>query len=86
MARLNIKCKEATALVLKKESSSLPLQDRFRLWMHLIICSWCRLFVKQNRMLHTAMSQEGPHVKLDPEFKKKIEESLGRGGSDLPSD
>lgn len=46
-----ISCKEATRYISMKEERKLTARQRFSLWLHLGICSFCRLFMKQNKII-----------------------------------
>ncbi len=61
-----ISCKEATDFITKKEESKLSLWQCFQLWKHLAVCTFCRLFAKQNNIL----------AKNTPHLHKYIEDSL----------
>ena len=51
MAKVFITCKEATTFISQKEEGKLPFLQRIELWIHLAICSVCKLFVKQNKTI-----------------------------------
>ncbi len=53
-----INCKEATRLISQQEEAKLSFAQRLQLWLHLSICSFCRLFYKQNKIITHHM----PHV------------------------
>jgi flagellar biosynthesis/type III secretory pathway chaperone len=45
-----ISCKEATNYISQKEEGKLTLRQRWQLLQHLAICTFCRLFNKQNKI------------------------------------
>jgi len=46
-----ISCKEATNFISRKEEGKLSLKQRMQLWLHLGVCSFCKLFYKQNKII-----------------------------------
>lgn len=46
-----ISCKKATTFIVKKEEGKLTIKQRLQLWLHLSICSFCKLFLKQNKLI-----------------------------------
>ena len=54
---LKITCKQAVDYISKKEESRLSGTQRFALWRHLAICSLCRIFSVQNKVIAKAMSE-----------------------------
>ena len=49
--KLMITCKEATRYISMKEERKLTPRQRFGLWLHLGVCSFCKLFMKQNKII-----------------------------------
>ncbi|OGV11033.1 MAG: hypothetical protein A2237_01360 [Stygiobacter sp. RIFOXYA2_FULL_38_8] len=49
--KMMITCSDATMYVSKREEGKLSFQDRFKLFLHLAICKFCRLFAIQNKMI-----------------------------------
>ena len=47
-------CKEASRLASLSLDKPLPLGTRIRMRLHLLICAWCRRYVKQVRFIHEA--------------------------------
>jgi hypothetical protein len=71
-----ISCKQATDFISRKEEGKLSLRQRWQLWQHLAICSFCKLFYKQNRIvIHSA---HGLHsdASLSPEEKESLIKAL----------
>ncbi len=53
----SISCKEAVHYMLVREEGRLPLLKRISLWRHLAICSLCRTFAFQNKLMNAAIKQ-----------------------------
>lgn len=54
----SISCKEAVHFILKKEEGKLSLVERIRLWQHLAICSLCRVFSVQNKLINEMLHRQ----------------------------
>ena len=52
--KIMISCKQATYLHEKKKEGKLDLAERFGLWVHLLYCKFCNLFIKQVEQLESA--------------------------------
>ena len=50
-------CKDTTLLVVKEQERSLYMTEKIRLYFHLMICSFCRLFRTQSNMIHTQIHE-----------------------------
>ena len=50
-----ISCKQSTEWVLQKQQGKLSVKQNLQLLSHLAICSFCRLFVKQNSLIDKAI-------------------------------
>jgi hypothetical protein len=66
-----LNCKQATEMVLKKQSEALSLMERLNLFMHLSMCRFCSLFEKQNAIID-AGAQKLDDIQLEnmPEASK----------------
>ena len=71
-----ITCKEATLSIVKKEEGKINLYDRFRLFIHLVICQFCKLFEKQNKLLSKSLFEQESKESLTDEEKAEIEKKL----------
>jgi len=73
-----INCKQATELITKSEYQKLSLSERWRLWRHLRLCEFCRLFRLQNKLIGKALKDEVDKKAsgLAPEDKEKIINSM----------
>lgn len=48
---MGISCKQAVDYISKNEEGKLSVPQRLRLWQHLGVCSLCRTFNRQNKLL-----------------------------------
>lgn len=71
--KLMITCKEATMLSMQKTEISLSFSDRMRLFMHLLVCQYCRLFNKQNKMIDRLLSNWKTDKKLSDFDKNHLQ-------------
>ena len=71
--KLMISCKEATMLSVQKAEINLSFSDRFRLFIHLIICQYCRLFDKQSKMIDKLISNWKTDKKLSDIDKTQLQ-------------
>jgi len=87
MAFISIKhiiynCKQATLLILKKKEGKLSLMERFRLFIHLLLCDPCQRFKKQSDFIDLSLHHcednlhEHPIHVLPSETKQKIQLEL----------
>jgi hypothetical protein len=67
-----ISCKEATMIVVKKAEIKVTFSERLKLFLHLIICQYCRLFEKQNKIIDKIISSWKTNKKLSLEHKNAI--------------
>lgn len=78
MSKLFINCRQATYLHEQKKEGKLSLAERFGLWLHLLYCGICRLFVKQveevEQVSRKVCSAEG--LCMDVTAKKRIQQQL----------
>ncbi len=52
---MSITCKQATDYISKKEEGKVTLLQRYQLWRHFAVCSLCKLFSKQNKLLVSSL-------------------------------
>jgi len=87
LKRIIYNCKQATFLIEKRTLGKITFRESFELRVHLIGCSFCRIYKKQSRMINEMVqelfrSSARSNPKLDEGFKKdlqeKIEEKLNR--------
>jgi len=69
-----ISCKKATYLLSKKEAQHLSFSEKVKLRLHLFVCSFCRLFEKQSKLICSNASHAHQHnnAELSPASKEKI--------------
>jgi hypothetical protein len=67
-----ISCKEATMIVVKKAEIKVTFSEKLKLFLHLIICQYCRLFEKQNKIIDKIISSWKTNKKLSLEHKNAI--------------
>jgi hypothetical protein len=87
LKRVIYNCKQATLLIEKKSAGKLTLREAFELRVHLLGCSFCRIYKKQSRVINEMVQQlfrssMQADRKLDDNFKKdlqlRIEEELNK--------
>ena len=82
MVRVMPSCKEVSALVSQGMDARLPLRTRFSVRLHLCLCSICRRYEKQLRLLregarHYADPDQNPvEQSLSQEAKERLEKAL----------
>jgi hypothetical protein len=77
-------CKDASHLISERQERPLGLRERWGLWLHLLICKYCRRFERQVAMLsralrelgrrHAADTQQG--IDLGPEARARIRAAI----------
>ena len=73
-----ITCKQSTEWVIKKEYKKLSVKENLQLLSHMAVCSFCRLFQKQNSLISKALykSESGEIFHLTSEEKKDLLHSV----------
>jgi hypothetical protein len=71
--KLMITCKEATMLSVLKVEINLSFQNRLRLFIHLLICQYCRLFDKQSKMIDKLISNWKTDKRLSDNDKNQLQ-------------
>ena len=51
MQKLMISCRQATEMLAKKEEGKVSFANLFRLWYHTFICTCCKKFTKQDKLI-----------------------------------
>lgn len=76
-------CKDASHLISERQERPLGLRERLGLWLHLLICAYCRAFERQVAMLSRAMRELGRRggadadgIDLSPEARARIRAAL----------
>jgi len=81
-ANLSPDCREASRAQSEAIDHSLPPSKRIGLWLHLLICKWCRRYGQQLRFLRVAAHEhpdqltEAAPQKLSPEARERIKQKL----------
>lgn len=73
---IGITCKKAVDYISKKEEGKLSLWQRIQLARHLAICSLCKRFAYQNKMIAGMFSNRDHTNHLSEEDKKKITDAV----------
>lgn len=73
-----ISCKQAVEFILRKEEGTLTFMQRIHLWRHLAICSLCKLFLSQNKVINTELKRhrEKQFILSDKEKERIIQNVL----------
>ena len=76
--KLQITCQQATKMISMKEERKLSFKNNIKLMMHLFICTACKLFYKQNKLLKKTFTRLHKHsnASLTAEEKQQIITSL----------
>jgi len=78
-------CRDASRLQSEVLDKELSLFQRAGLWLHLLICKWCRRYGKQIRFLrdaaheHSEALTEAVPQRLSPEARERIRRRLRVG-------
>ena len=69
-----ISCRQSTEWVIKKEHGKLSVKENLQLLSHLSICSICKLFAQQSKLINKAISKTGDLIKVSfsPAEKKDL--------------
>jgi hypothetical protein len=73
-----ITCKQSTEWVIKKEYKRLSIKENLQLLSHMAVCSFCRLFQRQNSIISKAVnrSESREIFQLTSEEKKDLLRSV----------
>jgi hypothetical protein len=76
-------CREATRLQSDALDKSLPWRQRFGLFLHLLICKWCRRYGRHLGFLRTAAKkcaefETEPPERLSPAARERIRQALNK--------
>lgn len=53
-----ITCKQATEFVVQRQEGKLSFKNRYKLWLHIGICGFCKLFKIQSDFI----AKNSPHI------------------------
>ena len=79
MQKLMISCRQATEMLAKKEEGKLSFANRLRLLYHIFICTCCKTFNKQDKLIVKHLkhfNDNAPDISLSAHEKNEIVESL----------
>lgn len=76
MGLFSITCKKATFLSSKKEEGKLSWIEKIQLRSHMAICSFCRLFEQQSKIIAHQAKHAGSNDTLTHEAKNRISDAL----------
>ncbi len=82
MRDLSPNCKRSVRLQSTALDTKLPFRQRLGLWIHLMLCKWCRRYGKQIGFLRMAARGHGesehalPPRSLPPEARDRIKQRL----------
>jgi len=67
-------CRQSTEWVIKKENSELSVKENLQLLSHMAICSFCRLFARQNTLINKSLlkNEKMEAVRLTSSDKKDL--------------
>ena len=60
-------CAEMSRLTSRALEQPLSLKMRLQMWLHFVICAWCRRYFEQINFLHTHTAKLGMRLKFLPE-------------------
>ncbi len=77
LKRIIYNCRQATFLIDKKATSRLSLREFMELRIHLLGCSFCRIYKKQSKVINQMVHQLFQNsikqdIKLEEGFKEEL--------------
>jgi len=80
LTKIAYNCRKATFLIEKKQIDTITFREQVELKIHLAGCSICKLYQKQshiiNYMVKDLFSSSSREIRLDDDFKKKLQEQI----------
>lgn len=84
MGRFVPSCEQVSLLVSDSMEEKLPLRNKIRVAIHLLMCQWCRRFKQQLRQIRALIRktqaedsiQPHPQVKLSDSARERMQQSL----------
>jgi hypothetical protein len=74
-----ISCKEASELSIRKRENAISLNQRFQLFVHLVMCGLCKSFDRQSKWIEKAVANlklKAPFSETEKtELRQKISKS-----------
>ncbi len=76
-------CRDSVRLMARSRAQPIGFGYRLGLWIHLVLCSFCRRYQRQIEFLRTSLDPEpsGPAPGLPVEARQRIRERLGRASA-----
>jgi len=71
-----ISCESATLFISQQEERKLSISNSLKLWLHLAICKFCRLFKIQNDFLVHQLHHATTTVSLSEEEKETLNSKI----------
>jgi Putative zinc-finger len=68
-----LNCKQVSRLASQSMERKLSYRERFALFLHLMVCDACTLFVGQLKLLRQAMQRVGKNVEQDTQIMLSAE-------------
>jgi hypothetical protein len=87
MNRVMPTCADVTHLVSVGMDERLPLSDRMKVRVHLLVCEWCSMFQGQIRFIRrvtrdgaslSELTTTGTAGRLNPDAKAKLQDAISR--------
>ncbi len=80
MSRIFISCKKAAELIEKKQAGYISLGDRWRLWLHIYMCSLCAVYERQSQkiqaLLRVHLTRNKKELSADKGRKEALKEKI----------
>ena len=73
---IGITCKQAVDYISKKEEGKISLWQRIQLARHLAVCSLCRRFASQDKVIAEMFRRDDQISRLTEDDKKKISDAV----------
>jgi len=71
-----IPCTQATFLMSKREDHALTFGETIHLYIHLLVCEFCRRFLKQTNIITKALKRATSNDSLSSEEKQRMTDAL----------
>jgi hypothetical protein len=69
-------CKEATALSVRRAEEKISVADQLRLKLHLFLCSYCKIFDRQNKLINILLQNRSNNKPLSTEEKEVLKSTI----------
>ncbi len=73
-----LNCKQATEMVIKRQSEKFGLMEKLNLFMHLSMCKFCNMFAKHNEIIDASVRKldDAQLEHMPKAFKVRIVEEI----------